>query len=708
MKDRDSLILENIYRELLLEKDHRQKIISFGIPEDVADYLHGFNNKYSIWFADQIKDMSGFQQSMHKLNWISVYLSTQMQGIMDWVRNVPNVNLKQYNWDQAVEAQEEYHENLKTATLEGKEDNKIIKKYKDGFYWVDLETTRDNSEQQLMGHCASTSSGDTLYSLRKYTPETQTIEAFITIAISPDDGIWYQCKGKRNSKPKEEYYPYITNILIDKKVFKYRHEYDSAHDFTNRDLLTYVQDHSNDIPNADDILEQIAEDNVNYDDFAKVLKEYEGEMNNFSLSIDSDYMDGGTDYIRVDGYFQAVIKYSEIDIPNIKEIINEHGGEFYGHKDRDNLDDLLGKFDVYPSDGGDVRIEETAEGDSFYVATYLEMYEDSHYALNDQGVNSFRSLCRYYVDNSKNFDKVNFIERFKIFALLEGWWSNEFSEFTDKVEEEEYTNVVQRTTDKNFDFTIEYKSFDNLLKEYRNFDSVIKQLPTIDYLHHRDLNDEERDMYPYAQYLLDYFKYAFNEYLKIPEFSVKGKDDDSITIRDTFRYENRKEYNLKIELEDFKKIDEAYDRIKNGYYKLCNTVIIPMLDSSKEMTSDDVYWKKEEYDEDVQKMKEDIKRNGYTTRTLYLAVYDKENNKKITDIAIGSFPSSSSTPDQLQAAAEQMESGIINDINYHMKKRYRKYPRYNREFIENFIKEAFPKQLTFKDYVGVKDYIEEK
>jgi hypothetical protein len=159
---------------------------------------------------------------------------------------------------------------------------------------------------------------------------------------------------------------------------------------------------------------------------------------------------------------------------------------------------------------------------------------------------------------------------------------------------------------------------------------------------------------------------------------------------------------------DFKKIDEAYDRIKNGYYKLCNTVIIPMLDSSKEMTSDDVYWKKEEYDEGVQKMKEDIKRNGYTTRTLYLAVYDKENNKKITDIAIGSFPSSSSTPDQLQAAAEQMESEIINDINSHMKKRYRKYPRYNREFIENFIKEAFPKQLTFKDYVGVKDYIGEE
>ena len=708
MRDCDSLILESLYLELLLEKDHRAKIEVMGVPEDVANYLHNFNNKYSLWFADKIKDMAGFQYSKAKINWINVNILTQMQGIMDWVRNVPNVNLKQYTWNQAFAAQREYHDKLQTATLEGQEDNTIIKKYNDGFYWVDLETKNDCSEKQLMGHCASTHKADTLYSLRKYTPQTQTIEAFITIAISPDDGIWYQCKGKRNSKPKEEYHPYIADILIEKKVLKYRHEYDSGHDFTNQDLAEYVKNNSDKIENVDEILEEIEDDNIGYKDFEKVLKQYEGEMDVFSLSIDADYMDGGTDFIRADGYFQTIIKYSEIDIPNIKEIINEHGGEFYSHKERENLDDFLGKFDVYPSDGGDVRIEEATERDSFYVAAYLDMSEDSYYSLNDQGVESFRSLCQYYVNNSKNFDKEEFIEKFKIFALLEAWWSNDFSEFTDKVEEEEYTNVAERTTDKNFDFSIKYKHFDNLLIEYRNYDNVMSQLATIDYLHHRDLNDEEREMYPYAQYLLDYFKYAFNEHLKISEFSVKGKNDWTITIQDTFRYENRKEYNLKKEFEDFKKIDDAYGMIKDGYYKLCNTIIIPMLDSSKQMTADDVYWKKEEYDANVEVMRKDIERSGYTTRTLYLPIYDKETNKNIADVTIGSFPSSSSSPEQFKSAAQEMESRITDSINSYLQKRYRKYPKYNKELIENFIKETFPKQLTFKDYIGVKDYMGEK
>lgn len=698
MRDSDNLLLEQIYTQLLLEKDHRQKIKTMGIPDDVANYLHNFNNKYSLWFADKIKDMNGFQWSGNKINWIEVNILNQMQGIMDWVRNVPNINLKQYKWVEAVEAQQEYHDKLEAATLEGQEDNKIIKKYNDGFYWVDLETTRDCSERELMGHCASTDRGDTLYSLRKYTPQTQTIEAFITISISPDEGIWYQCKGKRNSKPKEEYYFYIADILIDKKVLKYRHEYGSTHDFTNQDLAEYVQKHSNEIANADKILEEIEEDNIGYKDFEKVLKQYQGEMDTFSLNIDSDF-NAEDNYIRVDGYFQTTIKYSEIDIPNIKELINEHGGEFYTHNDRENLDDFLGKFDIFPSDGGDVRIEETMDGDSFYVATYLDMSEDSYFTLTDHGVGSFKTLCKYYVNNSKHFDKEEFIEKFKIFALLEGWWSNDFSEFTDKVDEEEYSNVVERTTDKNFDFTIKYKPFKNLLEEYRNYDNVMRQLATIDYLHHRDLNEEEREMYPYAQYLLDYFKYAFNEYLKAPEFSVKGKDNWTITIQDNFRYDNRKEYNLKKEFEDFKKIDDAYDRIKNGYYELCNNTIMPMLDSSKQMTADDVYWKKEEYDKNVETMRKDIQRNGYTTRTLYLPIYDKETNKNISDVAIGSFPSSSSTPEQFQSAAQEMESRITTSINLYLGNRYRKYPKYNKEFIDNFIKKIFPKQLTFKGYL---------
>jgi hypothetical protein len=703
VRDSDNLILENLYLELLLEKDHRQKIMSMGIPEDVANYLHNFNNKYSIWFADKIKDMGGFQYTKAKINWINVNILTQMQGIMDWVRNVPNVNLKQYTWRQAFAAQEEYHEKLQTATLEGQEDNTIIKKYDDGFYWVDLETTRDCSEQQLMGHCASTSSGDTLYSLRKYTPETQTIEAFITIAISPDDGIWYQCKGKRNSKPKEEYHPFIADILIDKKVFKYKHEYDSTHDFTNQDLTEYVENHRNEIPNADEILEQIEEGNVGYDDFLEILKEYQGEMDVFSLDIDSSYYDEA-DYVRVDGYFQTVIKYDEIDIPKIKEIIAEHGGEFYSYKDRDNLDNLLEKFDVYPSDGGDVRVEESREGNSFYVATYLDMSDDSHYQLNDNGLDAFRSSCQYYVNASKRFDKERFIEEFKIFALLEGWWSNEFSEFTDQVEETEYSNVVAKEVNKDYDFTIAYKPFANLLEPYKNYDTVTKQLGNADYLQHRDLSEEERDKYPYIQYLLDYFKYVFHRYLKIPEFSVKSVAgaDWTIKIHEKFLYEDRKNYNLKNELINFKKIDDAYDSIKNTYYKLCNDIIIPMFESSRPMTSNDVYWKKEEYDAEIEKLRKDVIEQRYSAKSINLPVYDKETNKEITIISLNPISTVDMNVETFDLAVKKFDPIIISKIDIVFHNAFRKYPKYNKTLIENFIKENFARQLTFKDYLARK------
>ena len=692
MKDRDSLILENLYSQLLLEKDHRQKMVSFGIPEDIANYLHNFNNKYSIWFADKIKNMSGFQQSQNKLNWINVNLLTKMQGIMDWVRNTPNVNLKQYNWDGAVEAQEEYHNKLQAATLEGRENNKIIKKYNDGFYWVDLETKHSEEEAKLMGHCASTDKGDTLYSLRKYTPETQTLEAFVTMAICPDDGIWCQCKGKKNSKPKPEYYSYIANILIDKEVFVYRHEYDSAHDFTNQDLKEYVEKHRNEIQNSDDILEKIEENNISYKDFKKILDEYSGEFDNFSMDIDSDYSGGEDDeYIRADYYFQITLNYNEIDIPNIKEIIKEHGGEFYDRRERENLDEFLEKSNIYPSDGSRIHIEASQEDKNFYISTYLSFEEDTYFGLNDQGLNSFRSQCNYIASENKNFDKEKFIDDFKIFALLEGWWSNEFSEFTDKVEEEEYSNVIERKTDKNFDFTIKYNPFTNLLEQYRNYDNVMKSSATVEYLHHRDLNDEEREMYPYAQYLLDYFKYAFHDYLRISEFSVKGKDNWTISIQETFRYENRKDYDLQKDLKDLKKIDDAYERIKNGYYKLCNDIIVPMFESSRPMTSNDVYWKKEELDAEIAKVADEIKEYGYTLKTIYFPVYDKETNKNISTISLRRFDKGKTT-----------EEVIKDSIDVSFQNRYRKYPKYNKTLIENFVKEIFPKQLTFKDYLARK------
>jgi hypothetical protein len=244
--------------------------------------------------------------------------------------------------------------------------------------------------------------------------------------------------------------------------------------------------------------------------------------------------------------------------------------------------------------------------------------------------------------------------------------------------------------------------------DYRNYDAVTKNLGAIDYLHQRDLG-ENRDKFPYAQYLLDYFKYAFNEYLKVSEFSVKGIDnvrdgaDGVISIQETFRYENKKDYNLKKDFEDLKKIDDAYNIIKNGYYKLCIDIIIPMFESSRPMTANDVYWKKDDYDAQVEELMKDMANVGYTYKDIVIPVYDRETNEEITTVSFGNFSSyGKPTEKELEPEPEQLNAKIADSINSNFQNRYRKYPKYNKELIQNFLKEVFPKQLTFKDYLAQK------
>ena len=220
---------------ILLEKDFRSKILALRMPQDVADYLHGMNDKYSFWFADQINKMPEYQAARNKEMFVHS-LQTEMQGILDWIRGgVQNLSLKDYDWNTAIASADEYHKKLSVTNSE-RETNTILKEYPSGFYWVDLESQLDSCEASAMGHCGRTSKGDTLYSLRKYNIIEDNIESFITIAVSPDKGIWFQCKGRNNSKPKKEYYSYIADILVSKNILKFKTEHDSKNDFKPKDL----------------------------------------------------------------------------------------------------------------------------------------------------------------------------------------------------------------------------------------------------------------------------------------------------------------------------------------------------------------------------------------------------------------------------------------------------------------------------------------
>ena len=150
----------------------------------------------------------------------------RIQSIMDWVRVGLNGRLNQYQdstFSELYNESEEWHDslNLGQGDINYKEENAIIKDFRDadgyGFYWADLDTNTSDEECKRMGHCGRTGSDKNLYSLRenKKLPGGKFTlnKSHLTSSIG-DDGILYQLKGPKNSKPQEEFHQYILPLFF--------------------------------------------------------------------------------------------------------------------------------------------------------------------------------------------------------------------------------------------------------------------------------------------------------------------------------------------------------------------------------------------------------------------------------------------------------------------------------------------------------------
>jgi hypothetical protein len=131
-----------------------------------------------------------------------------------------------------------------------KEENPTILDFTDengnGFYWADLNTKNSSEECNRMGHCGRSSYGY-LYSLRQVIPinnKYKLNKSVLTAAIG-EDGIMYQLKGVKNSKPKDEYHQYILPLFYvlggegeedDYLIQGFGTEYASEQDFKLSDL----------------------------------------------------------------------------------------------------------------------------------------------------------------------------------------------------------------------------------------------------------------------------------------------------------------------------------------------------------------------------------------------------------------------------------------------------------------------------------------
>lgn len=248
---------------ILTEADRRSAIQkALGYSEAWADEFHNMNDKYSIWIANSFKNIlkstiigDDRENLIDNLNthgpqrvtmWTRTY-RPQFEYILDWLtspRRRENVTLKELTFDDAMKMSTEWHESLEGAggASNYQEKNEILIDYRTngvGYYWVNLNTSYSQEESDRMGHCGR-DSGTTLFSLRSINQYGDG-QSHITSSYNLTDHKINQTKGKKNSKPKSEYYGYIVDLILNTKYPVkgfHRNSYGAENNFKLSDLDT--------------------------------------------------------------------------------------------------------------------------------------------------------------------------------------------------------------------------------------------------------------------------------------------------------------------------------------------------------------------------------------------------------------------------------------------------------------------------------------
>lgn len=272
----------NLIEQLILEANRKDILVNkLGLSQDNADQIEELGGPLSIILANKLIDVFAQQRLEYMMSAVpedeekraretfrkdpeyrrkmgidAINKSAGVRGmrsnivsIMDWIRIGLNGNLGEYknlDFNQLYSESRKWHQELTSGEgdINYVEKNDVVKDYRNkegiGFYWVDLNTNDSREECNRMGHCGRTNSSNTIFSLRetKKLKDNYTInKSHLTAAIGDDDGIVYQLKGPKNSKPRPEFYPYVVDLILNTDIIKgFGSEYNSSDDFSINDL----------------------------------------------------------------------------------------------------------------------------------------------------------------------------------------------------------------------------------------------------------------------------------------------------------------------------------------------------------------------------------------------------------------------------------------------------------------------------------------
>ena len=142
--------------------------------------------------------------------WVNSEIRQEEEGVL--IGDSKSQFIKEKNFidlQDALAYADTWHTNLTASgVIRDPSVGRVVDRYPDGYYWVDLDTNKSPDEQQAMGHCGEEPKATTLISLRDKQDGPH-----VTIAYNEDEKDVLQVKGKHNERPIEKYMKYVIDFL---------------------------------------------------------------------------------------------------------------------------------------------------------------------------------------------------------------------------------------------------------------------------------------------------------------------------------------------------------------------------------------------------------------------------------------------------------------------------------------------------------------
>ncbi len=295
-----------------------------GLSEEQAIYCIGKHKKYAIWIANQIKEFS--------LNIHSFEDDNKISTILDWKREVQEVNLNELNFKQAIKLANKYFDSLFIKTSKSLKNKNVVLDCGE-YKWVQLKTVEDCVEEgNAMGHCIGNSNHaenisserSISFSLRdKYNKPHLTLEAPFNKNLNTIGKI-FEFKGSKNQTPSVDYVKHFVELMK-----KYQFE-----GYTDSNLHRSLQ-------NAIDLIKEI--NSINSEFFSFEIK-----------------MEMGLNVFGEQEIFVNVINITNGELINIPKGIMFYTNVHIKAKEINICDDVLIGGNVH-LDSGDIIIGESVK-----------------------------------------------------------------------------------------------------------------------------------------------------------------------------------------------------------------------------------------------------------------------------------------------------------------------------------------------------------